>query len=159
MSLDSAALLHASPVGVRVRLETAPASQGSEHLHRVSRASKTHIALGRCLFLFKRQKNDRWFMPHVSEVGNKEGTVGLGGGQTAPDFGGFAHGARCSEEPAAQSPSPRAATVCLAGHCSGRHFWAPVLVDCQDCLGSESASGQTALRCSRGCSEDGPSQV
>lgn len=83
-------------------------------------------------------------MPHVSEVGNKEGTVGLGGGQTHQTSVGLLMAAR-SEEPAAQPPSPRAATVCLAGHCSGRHFRAPVCVDCQDCLGSESASGQKPL--------------
>lgn len=79
-------------------------------------------------------------MPHVSEVGNKEGTAGLGGGQTTPDFGGFAHGSTLFRGACCPATKPQS---CLAGHCSGRHFRAPV---CVDCLGSESASGQTALR-------------
>lgn len=83
-------------------------------------------------------------MPHVSEVGNKEGTVGLGGGQTTPDFGGFAHGwqhvVQRSLLPSHQAPElPQCISLATAQE-------APVFVDCQDCLGSESASGQTALR-------------
>lgn len=84
-------------------------------------------------------------MPHVSEVGNKEGTAGPGRGQTTPDWWAcsWQHVVQRSMLPSHQAPElPQCASLAAAQEA----LPAPVFVDCQDCLGSESASGQTALR-------------
>lgn len=69
--------------------------------------------------------------------------MGLGGGQTTPDWWA------CSWQLVVQRstlPATKPQSCQWASLAAAREALpAPVFVDCQDCLGSESASGQTAL--------------